>query len=496
MSGMDPQSLLAGRYRLDRRIGSGGMGQVWAAHDTVLGRNVAVKVQQFDPQGDRAAFERFVREARAAAALQHPSVVTIFDSGTDQRTAFLVMELLPGPTLDGYVAQHGPLPEREAIALARQVALGLAAAHGAGVVHRDIKPANLMFDAQGTLKIVDFGIAHLAQTAAARLTAPNTVIGSPPYLSPEQLQGRPADERSDLYALGCVVTTMLTGRPPFEAEHPLAYAHQHVTATPPRIRDRRQDVSPTLDALVAQLLSKSPQDRPQSAKAVLDRLTQPQLDSSTPEEAVPTTVIRGPATRLMPTEEIPTAVPAMPQRRRSSGRWIAAGAALLAVMTAVVIAALMAQAPLGNQAAPPGSGPTSAAASRQSATTSSQAPSSAIAASSPAPSGQPTTQSVTPSAEASSTSPSLQQALSNLRRAVRTVISNGQIDAKKAEELGKRVDELEKHLSQKRGEDAVKKVDDLGKYLAELSDKGELWSEGAQQIEDALQKVRELVAEG
>ncbi len=124
---MDAQTLLAGRYRLDRRIGSGGMGQVWAAHDTVLGRDVAIKVQQLDPQGDRAAFERFVREARTAAGLQHPNVVTIFDSGVDRHTAFLVMELLPGPTLDGYVAQHGPLPERDAVALAKQALLGLAA---------------------------------------------------------------------------------------------------------------------------------------------------------------------------------------------------------------------------------------------------------------------------------------------------------------------------------------------------------------------------------
>src|ERR671917_962279 len=228
MSGMDAQALLAGRYRLDRRIGSGGMGQVWAAHDTVLGRDVAVKVQQFDPQGDRAAFERFVREARTAAGLQHPNVVTIFDSGTDGDIAFLVMELLPGPTLTGYLAQHGLLAEQEAVALAAQIASGLAAAHGAGVVHRDIKPANLMFDARGTIKIVDFGIARLTATTSTKLTALNAIIGSPPYLSPEQFEGRPADERSDLYALGCVLTTMLTGRPPFDGEHPLAYAHQHV----------------------------------------------------------------------------------------------------------------------------------------------------------------------------------------------------------------------------------------------------------------------------
>jgi serine/threonine protein kinase len=132
------------------------------------------------------------------------------------------------------------LSEREAVALAAAIASGLSAAHRAGVVHRDIKPTNLMFDARGGLKIVDFGIARLAQTAAARLTATKTVIGSAPYLSPEQLTGDPADERSDLYALGCVTTTMLTGRPPFEGEHPLALVHQHVNAAPPQLSERRQ----------------------------------------------------------------------------------------------------------------------------------------------------------------------------------------------------------------------------------------------------------------
>jgi serine/threonine-protein kinase len=123
---MDAGSLLAGRYEMGRRIGAGGVGQVWSAHDAVLGREVAIKVQEIDPDLDRAAYERFVREARSAAALQHPNVVTIFDSGTDRDTAFLVMELLPGPTLDRYVAQHGPLPERDAVTLAEQVASGLA----------------------------------------------------------------------------------------------------------------------------------------------------------------------------------------------------------------------------------------------------------------------------------------------------------------------------------------------------------------------------------
>ena len=201
-------------YRLERPIGAGGMGHVWAANDTRLGRDVALKVQQFDPAGDRVAFERFQREAQSTAALQHPNVVTIFDSGTEGDTAFLVMELLPGPTLEAYVdLSADPCRSGMLVALAGAIASGLSAAHHAGVVHRDIKPTNLMFDARGGQKIVDFGIARLAQTAAARLTATKTVIGSAPYLSPEQLTGRPADERSDLYALGCVMTTMLTGRP-------------------------------------------------------------------------------------------------------------------------------------------------------------------------------------------------------------------------------------------------------------------------------------------
>jgi hypothetical protein len=132
---------------------TGGMGQVWAAHDAQLGRDLAIKVQQFDPAGDEVAFERFQREAQNAAGLQHPNVVTIFDNGTNGNMAFLVLELLPGPTLQTYVAERGPLPEQDAVTLAAAVASGLVAAHRAGVVHRDIKPTNLMFDGRGGLKI-------------------------------------------------------------------------------------------------------------------------------------------------------------------------------------------------------------------------------------------------------------------------------------------------------------------------------------------------------
>ena len=290
--------LLVGRYRLVRPVGAGGMGDVWAAHDMVLGRDVAIKAQELRADGDHAGLERFQREAQSAAVLQHPNVVTIFDSGAEGGTAFLVMELLPGPNIEAHLAERGPLPEQEVIALTKGIAAGLAAAHAAGVVHRDIKPANLMFDARGTLKIVDFGIAHLAQTAATRLTATNTVIGSASYLAPEQVQGRRADERSDLYALGCVMTTMLTGRPPFEGEHPWAVMHQHVSVPPPRIGDRRPGVRPAVEALVAEMLSKRPQDRPRSALAVLDRLRDLELGTLDARSGIlaSTTAVLGQAT--------------------------------------------------------------------------------------------------------------------------------------------------------------------------------------------------------
>jgi eukaryotic-like serine/threonine-protein kinase len=187
---MSAGTRLVGRYRLDQPIGAGGMGDVWAAHHLVLGRDVAIKAQELRADGDHARLERFQREAQSAAGLQHPNVVTIFDSGADGGTAFLVMELLPGPNMEAYVAERGPLPEQEVIALTKWIAAGLAAAHAAGVVHRDIKPANLMFDARGALKIVDSGIAHLTHTAATRLTATKSLIRPSPTCRPRSARPR------------------------------------------------------------------------------------------------------------------------------------------------------------------------------------------------------------------------------------------------------------------------------------------------------------------
>jgi serine/threonine-protein kinase len=445
-----------------------------------LGRDVAIKAQELGVDGDHARLERFQREAQSAAGLQHPNVVTIFDSGAEGGTAFLVMELLPGPNMEAYVAERGPLPEREVIVLAKGVVAGLAAAHAAGVVHRDIKPANLMFDSRGTLKIVDFGIAHLAHMAATRLTATNTIIGSASYLSPEQVQGRRADQRSDLYALGCVMTTMLTGRPPFEGEHPWAVMHQHVSAPPPRIGDRRPGVSPALEALVAEMLNKRPQDRPRSASAVLDRLRHLELGTldARSETSASTTAVLGQATLALPVHDptkITTRVAAY-RRPPSRTRWVLGGVAALAVgaFVLVAIAPTAADLPANDSAQPRSVAPTSTT-----------------------PSPEPTHDtSKMPRTRETFIAVNPEQALSDLRAAVDAASSSGQIEAEEnAEELSELVDELDEHLAEDGVEDSDEHVKEIDKYLRELSKKGELSQDAMLRIADALQTVREAIAE-
>jgi serine/threonine-protein kinase len=483
--------LLVGRYRLDRPVGAGGMGDVWAAHDMVLGRDVAIKAQELGAYGDHAWLERFQREAQSAAGLQHPNVVTIYDSGVEGETAFLIMELLPGPNIEAYVAERGPLPEQEVIALTKGVAAGLAAAHAAGVVHRDIKPANLMFDARGMLKIVDFGIADLAHKAATRLTAINTVIGSASYLSPEQVQGRRADERSDLYALGCVMTTMLTGRPPFEGEHPWAVMHQHVNVSPPRIEDRRLGVCPALEALVAEMLSKSPQDRPRSALGVLDRLRHLELGTlhARSGTSASTTSVLGQATLPLPVvepAEITTGVAAY-RRPPSRTRWVVGGVAALALgaLVLIAIAPIATDLPANDSAQPRSVAPTSTAPSPEPARETSKMPHTTA------------TPTAVNSEQFTPTTVNPAQAVSGLRAAVSAASSSGQIgEEDEAEELDELVDELAEHLAEDGIEDSAEHVKEIEDYLHELSDEEELTQGGMLPIADALQTVREAIAEG
>jgi eukaryotic-like serine/threonine-protein kinase len=256
--------VLGGRYALAAVLGTGGMATVWRARDEVLGREVTVKVLSPPYAADPGFAARFEREARHAAAVSHPRLVTVFDCGVDGGTPYLVMELVTGRTLRQVLDEAGPLPAGQAAAIAAAVCEGLQAAHAAGLVHRDIKPANIIL-AGGEAKILDFGIARAEGTAAG--TATGIVLGTAAYLSPEQAAGRPAGPSSDLYALGCVLFEMLTGAPPFTAESAVGLACRHVHDDPGPASARRPGVPASLDQMTTRLLAKDPAARPADAAA-------------------------------------------------------------------------------------------------------------------------------------------------------------------------------------------------------------------------------------
>ncbi|MEV6208269.1 protein kinase [Kitasatospora sp. NPDC051914] len=292
--------MLSDRYELEELLGRGGMGEVWAARDHLIRRRVAVKL--LHPQRDAdSAEELFFREARTAGGLNHPGVVTIFDLGTDtDGTPFLVMELLAGRDLGTVLRQDGPPEPAVAVEWATQVADALAVAHAAGVVHRDLKPANLMLTTAGSVKILDFGIARYLST----VTKASRIIGTPAYMPPERLEGKAGDGRADLYALGCVLHELLTGRSPFGDldAAALMFAHIGRVAAPPSAH--RPGVSATLDLLVADLLAKKPEHRPTTAAEVADRLRAMAVAPPRPRTAEP-----GPAV----VEPVPTAVDGGPR---------------------------------------------------------------------------------------------------------------------------------------------------------------------------------------
>ncbi|MFJ4923510.1 serine/threonine-protein kinase [Streptomyces sp. NPDC088725] len=258
--------LVAGRYRTADRLGRGGMGEVWRAVDEVLGRPVAVKLL-LGRGNDAATLDRFQLEARTAARLSDPHVVSVYDVGSCEDRLYLVMELLEGRSLAEELSAHGPFSPGRAARIGGQTAAGLAAAHRQGVVHRDVKPANLLLDSEGDVKIGDFGIARFADESAAVPATPGQIIGTTPYLAPERALGQPAGGPADMYGLGCVLYELLVGRPPFLAESPAGVAYQHVDAVPDPPSLHRSDVPEPFDALVLGLLAKDPLERPTAEQA-------------------------------------------------------------------------------------------------------------------------------------------------------------------------------------------------------------------------------------
>ena len=255
--------VLGGRYRIVSLLGSGGMADVYLAEDERLGRLVAVKVLKARLAADEEFLERFRIEAQAAASLNHPGIVAVYDRGSADGATYIAMEYVRGESLKQRVRRDGALPPDEAVTIALAVLSALGAAHARAIVHRDATSYNVMLDEGGRVVVTDFGIARMGESA---LTRTGAMMGTSSYLSPEQAQGRPADERSDLYSLGVVLYEMLTGRVPFRGESDVAVAVQHVSAAPPNPRTLAPGVSEALACVVMRALSKDPADRYQTAE--------------------------------------------------------------------------------------------------------------------------------------------------------------------------------------------------------------------------------------
>ncbi len=267
--------LLADRYRLTKRIDEGGAGEVWQARDERLDRDVAIKI--LGPSADEAFRERFADEARRAASVIHPNVVTVFDEGRDGADAYMVMELVRGRTLRDVVADRGPLRPHEAARLVAQIAAALDAAHEAGVIHCDVKPANVIVDQQCTATLTDFGIAR-----AARGPREHELIGTARYIAPERIEGRPPTERSDVYSLGLVAYELIAGRPPNAEMETEDLLRVRLDGRPPSLRSSRVGISEEIDRVVAKALARDPQGRYASAGAFArDLLAASQRDDAT-----------------------------------------------------------------------------------------------------------------------------------------------------------------------------------------------------------------------
>nr|BFD92024.1 hypothetical protein KitaXyl93_33840 [Kitasatospora sp. Xyl93] len=325
---------LNGRYELVGMLGVGGMATVWRGVDRVLGRQVAVKVLNGGLADDPRFAERFSREAQHAAMLVHPRIVMVFDSGVDQGTPFIVMELVSGRSLAALLAEQRTLPVERAVGIAAAVCEALSVAHAAGLVHRDIKPGNIMITDDGGVKVVDFGIARAG--SSSNLTQTASVLGTAAYLSPEQATASALDGRTDLYAVGCVLTEMLTGATPFTADTPVAIAFKHVSEQPLPPSVHRPGLPPALDAAVLRLLAKNPADRPADAAAARAELlgTVPGLMVGDPTAELLASAA-GAATRLLP----PVPHAAVPNQQHTTVLPPQPPAAATSVMAPVPVAA-------------------------------------------------------------------------------------------------------------------------------------------------------------
>ncbi|POX57124.1 serine/threonine protein kinase [Streptomyces sp. Ru71] len=267
--------MVAGRYELATLLGQGGMGQVWTAYDRRLDRRVAVKLLRPDKVAGQEADElrrRFVRECRVTAQVDHPGLVTVHDAGSEGEELFLVMQYVDGADLSDHLAEHDPYPWQWAVAVAAQLCAVLSAVHAVPIVHRDLKPRNVMVKQDGTVTVLDLGVASVMDTDTTRLTHTGSPIGSPAYMAPEQAMGGAVGPYTDLYALGVLLHELLSGNVPFAGSTALGVLHRHLYEPPVPVRRIRPEVPEALESLVLRLLAKDPQHRPASAQQVYEEL--------------------------------------------------------------------------------------------------------------------------------------------------------------------------------------------------------------------------------
>jgi eukaryotic-like serine/threonine-protein kinase len=490
------ERVLDGRYRLRSVLGRGGMATVWLCDDMRLGRPVAVKILDRVGPIDPSTLARFDREARTVARLAHPNIVTVHDVGVDGGVPYLVMELVDGTTVADMLA-GGPLDVDQAVRITAQVCDALDAARAAGVVHRDVKPANIMITGVGHVKVCDFGIAYAPRDALTGLTGSATALGTSEFMAPEQVQGERLDHRTDVYALGCVLYAMLTGRPPFVGDNPMRVAWQQVHERPEPLRAIRSDVPADLDALVGQMLAKNPDERPPTAAQVRTRLgeradrsnpTRPSVGTlafpglsnpagpattavqtpASPRGSGPGRPIRAQAAVMHPTSAMPILDLPDAQRPVAPGRYhlgplgiaaVALAAAAIAVLAVIAFSGRQPASQAGN-----GTGPT------------------APAVTSPA---------ATPSTPTNSAPTTPDQAISNLQSLIQAQQQAGTLDQDTAQHLSDDLDQIQTRISDGNGNKASSRISDLRDQLDQARQDDNLNQDGYQQL---LQAVDQLAA--
>jgi serine/threonine-protein kinase len=335
-----------GRYQVGELLGYGGMAEVHRGRDLRLGRDVAIKTLRSDLARDAIFQLRFRREAQNAAALNHPAIVAVYDTGEEhgpsgEELPYIVMEFVNGRTLKEVLGAEGRLMPRRALEIVADICSALEFSHRHGIIHRDIKPGNVMLTQTGQVKVMDFGIARALASGASTMTQTSAVIGTAQYLSPEQARGEAVDARSDVYATGCVIYELLCGHPPFVGDNPVSVAYQHVREDPRAPSESNRDVTPAIDAIVLKALAKNPANRYQSAgemRADLLRAAAGRPVMATPvmREDERTAMIASPAATRSGSPTRPVARVAPPSRRNNT--WVAVALTLLGILAVGALA--------------------------------------------------------------------------------------------------------------------------------------------------------------